>query len=79
MQDQILAQMGLSRLGKPTQSDPKSKKDSLKPSELNSLVKAWEGLEDRKRILRGKGLPKPVDGIDGKHKRLKVFSGPSES
>jgi hypothetical protein len=33
----------------------------LKPSDLCQLAKAWEALEDRKRILRMKGLPKPID------------------
>ena len=34
---------------------------SLKPVELCSLAKSWSELEDRKRIIRMKGLPKAVE------------------
>lgn len=31
------------------------------PAQRASLAKAWDTIEDRKRILKGKGQPKPVD------------------
>lgn len=33
----------------------------LSPRERAELVKAWDTLEERKRILRGTPLPKPAD------------------
>jgi len=61
----ILRKMGLdmqqrNRVPKP--GDP-ALSEKLKPSELCSLATAWEKIEDRKRILRMKGLPKPVDPV----------------
>jgi hypothetical protein len=41
---------------------------NLSPSELCSLTKAWGELEERKRILRGKGLPKPVESKEREKK-----------
>lgn len=38
--------------------EPAHKSEPLSPSELASLAKAWDTLEDRKRILRMKPLPK---------------------
>lgn len=59
LQDRILNTIGV---------DPQTKKrvdlslkTKLKPVELASLVKSWDLLEDRKRVLRGKGLPKPLE------------------
>ncbi len=34
---------------------------ALKPSEIASLAKAWDTLEERKRILRMKPAPKAID------------------
>ena len=33
----------------------------LKPGELAQLAKAWDTLEERKRVLRMKPAPKPVE------------------
>lgn len=75
MQDKVLALMGLTRHGKPCPVDKivgEIKAKPLRPVEMCSLVKSWSDLEDRKRILRGKGLPKPVESSsDGKHHRKK--------
>lgn len=59
----ILDQMGLEMAQKnqTPKPMPKGLKPSLKPGELCALTKAWSELEDRKRILRGKGLPKPIE------------------
>lgn len=46
---------------KPIKGSPK-----LKAGELCSLAKAWSELEDRKRILRNKGLPKAIEPKDEK-------------
>lgn len=35
--------------------------DGTTPSQVAALSNAWEKIEDRKRILKGKGQPKPVD------------------
>jgi hypothetical protein len=59
IQDKILNMIGIETQQKKN-FDPKSKKD-LKPGELASLTKAFDLMEDRKRILRNKGLPKPLD------------------
>jgi hypothetical protein len=40
--------------------DPAAVKD-LKPGELASLAKAFDTMEERKRILRMKPLPKAID------------------
>lgn len=41
-------------------------KESVKPIELAQLARAWDSLENRKRILKMKGLPKPVDAPKAK-------------
>ena len=82
LQDKILLQMGLVRSGKPVPLDKliqDAKSKPLKPVELASLVKAWESMEDRKRILRGKGLPKPVEGDTGRRKKPSALATFSES
>lgn len=33
----------------------------VKPIELANLARAWDCLENRKRVLKMRGLPKPVD------------------
>lgn len=43
---------------------------ALKPAERSTAMKAWDILENRKRILRGKGLPKSIEGKDLKPKRM---------
>ena len=61
LQDKVLGQIGLIRLSR---SDRKKLEKpvgkNLKPAELSSLVKSWELLEERKRILRMRPLPKAV-------------------
>ena len=37
------------------------KNTATTPTQRASLAKAWDTMEDRKRILKGKGEPKPVD------------------
>ena len=59
IQDKILNMIGI----KPQNSsryDPDAKRD-LKPGELASLTKAFDTMEDRKRIIRMKGKPKDVE------------------
>lgn len=50
--------------------------DNLTPAELASLVKAYDVMEDRKRVLRMKGLPKAVEVKDtaSKGPRRAVFT-----
>ncbi len=48
------------------------------PRERAQCACAWEKLEDRKRILKGIGAPKPVDTMKGSRTR-KSDSGPLES
>jgi len=36
-------------------------KPETKPSDKAQLARAWDILEDRKRVILGKGLPKSVD------------------
>lgn len=74
LQDKVLGLMGLLRSGKPAPLDQlikEIKAKPLRPVEMCSLIKAWESLEDRKRILRGKGLPKPVEAEDHKYRKKK--------
>lgn len=49
-----------------------------KPIERAQLARAWETLENRKRILRGRGLPKPVDGAKPKQRAANAEPVPSE-
>jgi hypothetical protein len=42
----------------------------------SNLIRAWVAGEDRKRILRGRGLPKSVEAANAKPKR-KAWNGPS--
>lgn len=68
IQKMILGKMGL-ELAQANQVPKMGKiKTDLTPSELCSLTKAWSELEDRKRILRNKGLPKAVEVSDKKPK-----------
>lgn len=41
----------------------------LSPRDRATAARAWDILENRKRILRGKGLPKSIDNKDLKPKR----------
>ncbi len=43
------------------------------------VARAWDVLEDRKRVLKGKGAPKQVDYEAVKPKRQSTSSGFSES
>ena len=54
--------LGLSPMGKPIEGQ----KRELNPAQIKSLVSAWTELEDRKRILRNHGLPKPIESGVGK-------------
>ena len=53
--------MGLERQKANQTPKPMPDAPKLKPAELCSLAKAWSELEDRKRIIRMKGLPKSVE------------------
>ena len=59
IQDKILNMIGIVPQNK-SRHDPESKKE-LKPAELASLAKAFDIMEERKRILRDKPLVKAVD------------------
>lgn len=63
IQKLILKKMGLGMQQRNQTPKPmdEAKVDELKSTELCALASAWEKIEDRKRILRMKGLPKPVD------------------
>jgi hypothetical protein len=63
IQKLILGQMGLeiSQANQTPKPMPEGKKPKLTPSELANLAKSWDLIENRKRILRGKGLPKPIE------------------
>lgn len=66
IQDKILNMIGIKPQNK-SNHDPSAKKD-LAPGELASLTKAFDLMEDRKRVLRMRGLPKPVEA-DRKEKK----------
>lgn len=59
LQERLLNTIGVDPQTK-KRVDP-SLKAELKPGELASLVKSWDLLEDRKRVLRMKPLPKAMD------------------
>lgn len=63
IQRKILAAMGLDLLqrNQVPKSTEEGKKVKLKPSELCSLTAAWDKIEERKRILRMKPLPKAIE------------------
>lgn len=61
IQKKILSAMGLEFLQSGQTPKPIEKGPPLTPGELSSLSKAWDTLEDRKRILRFKPLPKAQD------------------
>lgn len=63
IQKQILDMMGLEmqQANRTPKVVPKEGREKLKPAELCSLTKAWSELEDRKRILRNKPLPKAME------------------
>lgn len=68
IQKKILEALGLemqqaNQTPKPAPNAPK-----LRPAEICSLAKAWSDIEERKRILRMKGLPKPVEANSGPKK-----------
>ena len=46
-----------------------SVKDGVKPSDLAQLARAWDVLEDRKRVLRGRPLPGSLKPLQVKPKR----------
>ena len=55
---------------------------TTKPSDRAQVARAWDVLEDRKRVLKGKGAPKPVDTValhEAKRKRAKPSSGFTEA
>lgn len=61
IQKKILEAMGLefqraNQTPKPIENAPK-----LKPADLCSLAKAWETIEERKRILRMKPKPRDIE------------------
>ena len=59
LQERLLNTIGVEPQTK-KRIDP-SLKTKLRPGELASLVKSWDLLEDRKRVLRMKPLPKSID------------------
>lgn len=60
LQDRILNVIGVKpQLASHIDESVRNKK--LNPAQLSSLVNAWDKLEDRKRILRMKPLPKAQD------------------
>lgn len=63
IQKKILAAMGLEMQHANQTPKPMAEEKSpkLKPSELCSLAKAWETIEERKRILRMKPKPKDIE------------------
>lgn len=78
IQKKILAMMGLEmQQQNQTPKESKIAAPKLKPAELCSLTKAWTELEERKRILRMKGLPKAVE-VKPKEKGQALLRGPRE-
>lgn len=74
LQDKILETIGVARVrGKvmPAPGVP------LKPSDLSSLIKAWDTLEERKRVLRMKPAPKAID-VSVKEKKAPAMLVPQE-
>lgn len=62
MQDKILKMIGVDRLWHIGDEELPSKgKKDLTPGQLATLVKAWDTLEERKRIIRMKPAPKAID------------------
>lgn len=59
IQDKILNMIGVIPQAK-RNYDPKAKRN-LTPGELSSLTKAFDVMEERKRILRNKPLPKAAE------------------
>ena len=67
MQDRILNMMGVATQLK-HHIDPSIKVGDLSPGQMAQLVNAWETLEERKRKIRMKPLPKAVDVEKAKKK-----------
>jgi hypothetical protein len=42
--------------------------EPLDSSDISALVRAWDLLEDRKRIIKGRGVPKPEEPAKPKRK-----------
>lgn len=72
IQKKVLEAMGLEMQQKNQTPKPIKGSPQLKPSDLCSLAKAWETIEERKRILRMKGLPKAVDSKEREKKPLRA-------
>ena len=70
IQDKILNMIGVMPQNK-SRHDPKAKRN-LTPSELSTLTKAFDTMEERKRILRNKPLPKAQEVERPKDKRRPV-------
>ena len=68
IQKLILGKMGLDLLQANQTPKVGKIKTDLSPSELCSLTKAWSELEDRKRILRNKPLPKAAEVREKDHR-----------
>jgi hypothetical protein len=68
IQKLILGKMGLDLAQANQTPKPGKIATHLSPAELCSLTKAWGELEERKRILRGKGLPKAVESNEREKK-----------
>lgn len=61
IQKKILAKLGL-QFQHPNRVPQASDADcDLSPKDLSSLISSWDRIEERKRILRMKGLPRAVD------------------
>lgn len=70
IQERLLNAMGLDKDGKLLPNPP-----PIPPNQLASLAAAWDKLEDRKRILRDKPLPKAREvprWKDGKQRKVVV-------
>lgn len=78
IQKLILGKMGLriQHRNEVIKPDPEHPVE-IKSSELCALTKAWDTLEERKRILRMKGLPKAVNA-EAKRKSTHTFVAPKE-
>jgi hypothetical protein len=62
LQDKILDMAGVVRQSRWNKSKIAAPEGiDLNPAQLSALVGAWDRLEERKRILRMKPMPKPVD------------------
>jgi hypothetical protein len=68
IQKKILAKLGI-RFQEANRVPKSASEDcDLNPKDLALLVSSWNTIESQKRILRGRGLPKPVESKEREKK-----------